>query len=352
MILDISEGVAAEAALRESETRYRTLFELAGEAFLMVRPGNGEIMDANLAALRLLGYERADLLRLSPMDLVAPDMRESTRREGEVQLARQGFFSLETQWLRRDGATIPVLVSGRPVPLTGEAQLQLIARDMTDQRAAEGKLRASLHEKEVLLREIHHRVKNNLQIISSLIDLQADHVRDPQALALFRDGQDRIRSMALVHEELYQSEDLARIDFGTYLERLATGLFQAYSAQPSIALRLAVEPVRLTVDLAIPCGLIVNEIVANSLKYAFPDGRSGGVSIELQAEGDQLRLRVGDDGVGLPAGLDFRQTETLGLQLVNILTRQVKGQVELDRRHGTVFTLTFSRQARKSSHDA
>jgi PAS domain S-box-containing protein len=222
--------------------------------------------------------------------------------------------------------------------LYGRAQEELASRTQ-----AEAQLTALLREKELLLREIHHRVKNNLQIISSLLELQSDTIQDPSVLALFNDSQQRIRSMALVHEILYQSQDLAQVDVGAYLQSLSVQLFRSYGVDAQrIALRTDMERVLLDIDRAIPCGLILNELLTNVFKYAFPEGRAGEIRLVLRADpARHVTLMVQDTGVGLPEELDFRYTESLGLQLVCMLTEQLGGTITLTRQGGTTFTLTF-----------
>jgi two-component sensor histidine kinase len=217
-------------------------------------------------------------------------------------------------------------------------------QEIAERKRAEEQIKASLKEKEVLLKEIHHRVKNNLQAISSLLYLQSKGVKDKEALEMFQDGQNRVRSMALIHERLYQSKDVARVDFAEYVRNLANYLFCSYGVHSNvIQLKVNVEDVFLGIDTAIPCGLITNELISNSLKHAFPGGRGGEIRIELCADNDrQLNLMVSDNGVGFPNDLDFRETESLGLQLVNTLVEQLEGTVELDRSGGTAFEITFT----------
>lgn len=204
-------------------------------------------------------------------------------------------------------------------------------------------LKASLREKEVLLKEIHHRVKNNLQVISSLLNLQSGTVTEPAMLAMFTESQNRIKSMALIHERLYQSKDLAKIDFSEYVRNLTNHLYRSYVANANlIKLNLHVENIHLNVDTAIPCGLMINELVSNALKYAFPHGQKGEIGISLARQpGEQLVLIVRDNGVGLPQDLDIKSSKSLGLKLVNILTKQLKGNLDYQVENGTVFKLTF-----------
>ncbi len=208
----------------------------------------------------------------------------------------------------------------------------------------EERLEASLREKEAMLKEIHHRVKNNLQVISSLLNLQASQTQDAQICNIFQDSQTRIRSMALIHEKLYQTRDLARVDFGEYIQNLAAYLFRSYQISAGqVALNVKATDIFLDINIAVPCGLIINELISNALKHAFPGGRPGEIWIEWQAVGErQLILTVGDNGVGFPASLDFQQTPSLGLQLVNTLVEQLEGTIDLKRNGGTEFTIAFA----------
>jgi PAS domain S-box-containing protein len=216
-------------------------------------------------------------------------------------------------------------------------------RDITKRKKAEDQLQASLREKEVLLREIHHRVKNNMQIISSLLSLQSRHIQDPGVLEVFKESQRRIRSMALIHERLYQSADLSRIEFSQYLDNLANRLLHSYQVDSDrVRLSLHSEEVFLNINTAIPCGLIVNELISNALKHAFPNGRKGEVAVELRRnESGEFLLRVSDDGVGFPKALDFRRTETLGMQIVVTLVDQIDGTIEMGELGRTEFLIRF-----------
>ena len=215
--------------------------------------------------------------------------------------------------------------------------------DITERKQAEKHLKESVQEKEILLKEIHHRVKNNLQVISSLLNLQANRVTDARTLQALGDSQARVRSMALIHEKLYQSQSLARIDFGEYVKSLATDLFRSYQRNfKGIRLNVQVDEVTLGLDQAVSCGLILNELMTNALKYAFPDGRNGTIWVELRANSEHvLSLRVADDGVGIPADVDVLKTDSLGLQLVNSLVGQLDGNLELERSNGTTFRISF-----------
>jgi two-component sensor histidine kinase len=243
--------------------------------------------------------------------------------------------------LRRAHDELEVRVRERTTELAGaNAALKV---EVAVRRQAEGKVRESLQEKEVLLKEIHHRVKNNLQVVSSLLRLQAAGIKDEATAALFYESQTRVRSMALIHEELYQAGNLARVDFASYLRRLLPDLARSYRADASenVDLKIEAMDVSLPVDRAIPCGLIVNELITNALKHAFPNGRQGGIQVRLAAQSKETTLAVRDDGVGFPPDVDFRQSRSLGLQLVCTLANQLGGTINLERDNGTEFVITF-----------
>jgi two-component sensor histidine kinase/CheY-like chemotaxis protein len=210
-------------------------------------------------------------------------------------------------------------------------------------RRAEERIRASLREKEVLLQEIHHRVKNNLQVVSSLLGLQSKRTKDAEVREMLRNTQNRIKSMALIHEKLYQAESMARIDFADYLRSLLSHLHVSHAVNgQDVLLKADVEDVPVSIDIAVPCGLMINELVTNALKHAFPEGRRGEISVGLQAEaGQQLVLTVTDNGVGFPKDFDIRDPASLGLQLVNGMTHQLGGTLELVGGHGTTFRISF-----------
>jgi len=216
--------------------------------------------------------------------------------------------------------------------------------DITERKQADEKIKASLKEKEVLLKEIHHRVKNNLQIISSLLKLQSSSIKDKHTLEMFKDSQSRIRTMALIHEKLYQSQDISRVNFAEYISNLAANLFRSYElVTTAINPIINVENIFLEIDVAVPCGLIINELVSNSLKYAFPDRRKGEIQIHLYFFNEhEIKLIVSDNGIGLPKDLDFKNTETLGLQLVSNLVEQLEGTIEVNGHSGTEFRIKFA----------
>ncbi|MGC9347988.1 MAG: histidine kinase dimerization/phosphoacceptor domain -containing protein [Anaerolineae bacterium] len=243
----------------------------------------------------------------------------------------------------RDVSLGQLLASQAAVAIEHARLYERAQREIAERERAERRLKASLHEKDTLLQEIHHRVKNNLQVISSLLKLQSRTVQDPMTLQVLKESQNRLRSMALIHERLYQSENLARIDFAEYLQSLTRYLVRSYrSTSGPVALGFQMESVPLSIERAVPCGLIVNELVSNALKYAFPDGRPGKVEVGLSRANGHVRLSVRDDGVGLPEDLDIDKLESLGLQLVHMLTGQLGGEIQIDTRPGTVFEISFA----------
>lgn len=258
---------------------------------------------------------------------------------GRMGLANQRLREANAE-LRENRQELKRRVDERTAELS--TKNEQLHREIDERKRAEEKIRVSLEEKEILLKEIHHRVKNNLQIISTLLDLHSDHI-DERSRDIFREIQCRIRSIALVHEKLYRTKDFNAIDFSGYLESLADHLLRTYLDDPEkISLKLDAEGVKLGIDDAVPCGLIICELLTNSLKYAFPDGGGGTIAIHFQAGEEQtIVLTFSDDGVGLPNGLDFRNTESLGLQLVNMLVRQLRGQIAVEQKDGTSFVISF-----------
>jgi two-component sensor histidine kinase len=221
--------------------------------------------------------------------------------------------------------------------------LIIVATDMTQMKKAEDELKQSLLEKEILLKEVYHRVKNNLQVINSLLQIQSLSLKDTDAVRMFRETQRRIRIMSMIHEKLYKSKDLTKIDFSSYMFNLVDYIQQSYSIESSnIDFDINTHNIELGLNKAIPCGLIINELVSNSYKYAFEPGQKGKVYIELNlGDDDHYTLIVQDNGKGFPESIDFKNTETLGMVIVNSFADQLKGTIELDRNCGTKFIIKF-----------
>lgn len=339
--IDITERKWAEKALKESEERFRALVEQAVDA-VMVHDENGQMLMANQRVCQSLGYTRAEMLSLRVSDFEMNFDSENVARNWE-SLKDGASMSVDGLHRRKDGSTFPVEVHVGLVQFNGKQVMLAIARDITRRKRNEAAVAASLHEKEVLLKEIHHRVKNNLQIICSLLNMQADAINDEAMRAAFSDSRNRVRSMALIHEQLYQSPDLAHIELGEYLETLVASIQRSASAgSRHVAFVLDCHAVALDIDRAVPCGLIVNELVTNALKYAFPHGRRGTIGLQLRAENQRVTLSVRDDGIGINPDLDWQESDSIGLQLVAALAEQLEGHAQLDSDNGTIWTICFS----------
>ncbi|MCL1470539.1 PAS domain S-box protein [Argonema antarcticum] len=344
---DITERKRAEEALRESEERFRQLAENVQDVFWLLSPEGKEILYVSPAYEQIWGRPCEQLYadRQSWIDSIEPEDRETVLAKMSA-LGTEKSTSVEYRIVQPDGSIR--WIWDRSFPIKDEFgkvyRTAGIAEDITDRKLAEAQIKASLQEKEILLKEVHHRVKNNMQVISSLLELQSQSLNDALAIDLFRESQNRISSMALIHEQLYQSEHLDRIDLVEYIQSLVANLLQSFGCtNNTIHLNLNVAPIYLNIETAIPCGLIINEVLSNSLKYAFPQGSKGEVSIQfIQLASKEFNLSISDNGIGLPPNFNLETTETLGLRLVRILTRQLKGVLEIDSHQGTTFKITFA----------
>ncbi|MBD1884207.1 PAS domain S-box protein [Microcoleus vaginatus] len=247
-------------------------------------------------------------------------------------------------WQESEMNLFQQLVNQLAIAIQQSLLYQQLQAELSDRKQAEANLKNSLREKEILLKEIHHRVKNNLCVVASLLELQSNTVADPQVSKMFEESQNRLYSMALIHEKLYRSTNLAQINFGEYLEDLVSNLFHSYNISNNrIQLQVLADPISLNLETATPCGLIANELVSNTLKHAFPDGTTGTVSVECYQTGDkEINLLVKDNGIGFPQNLDFRKTQSMGFQVVCTLTEQLEGTIEISRERGTSFHLRFN----------
>jgi len=341
---DIAERKRLDEALRESEEFSSGLLNSSPNAILVINPDTS-IRYVNPALEELTGFASTELSgRKAPYPWWTEETLHRTRRDFRRAMS-EGVRRVEELFQKKDGERFWVEIKTTPVRHRGKLKYYLSNWvDITERRKAEEIIKASLKEKEVLLQEVHHRVKNNLQVISSLLKLQSRKIGDEHYAEMLNESQNRVKTMALIHEELYQAEDLARIDLGGYIKSLMRGLFIAYGPEAGrIAPRIEVEDIRLGVNYAMPCGLVINELVSNSLKHAFPDGKKGEIKIAmLRIEGDEVELVVSDNGIGIPESLEFGNPESLGLRLVTMLVEdQLGGQVELDRTEGTRFQIRF-----------
>ena len=344
MYSDVTERKRNEEQLRRSEAEFRTTFENTNDAIFWGDPATGLITRCNRAAERLLDRERDEIVGRPQTDLHPADKAQEYARMFQEHIQSDGAFEDEAEVITRTGEVVPVSITASIATVGDRPILQGVFRDITERKRWEGRVTESLEEKEVLLSEVHHRVKNNLQVISSLLNLQSRTVDDPGVQEMFRESRDRVRTMALTHEQLYRSEDLAQVDLGRYVRDLASSLFRSYGVDPgAAALHVEVDELALPLDTAIPCGLIINELVSNSLKHAFVGGGRGEIRISLRGDGcGRAILVVVDDGIGLPADIDHRETESLGLQLVSSLVDQLRGTIEVERDGGTTFRIAFT----------
>ncbi|MBE0586921.1 MAG: ATP-binding protein, partial [Hydrogenophaga sp.] len=244
--------------------------------------------------------------------------------------------------LRKDGSEFPVEIGINPVE-TGEGPMILsVILDLSERKQNEKLIHDALQEKELLLEEVHHRVKNNLQVIHSLLDLQALKIKDPDLVAMLRDSQNRIRSMSMIHQTLYQSHDFAQVEFQQFLGELLPNLMDSYGMVAGhVAMEIEANHVKLPINEAIPCGLIVNELVSNALKHGFPAGQRGTVRLFMRQDNNNIELSISNDGLGIPEHQNLERNGSLGLQLVQLLTRQLHGRLEVQRSGPTRFTLRF-----------
>ena len=355
-VSDITDYKRREEALRQSELRYKTVFNMAPDMFVIYDP-DGVILDQNEGAFEVFGipkeeavYKTGMMTTLCEADKARfPQVREQTLKHGEWR----GEFRAV-----RDLGRGPEFIdfdSHVKVADLGEEKIVIcIARDITERKKMEEQIRQALREKKTLLREIHHRVKNNMQIISTLLKLQMGNAADEQTRAMFRESQNRILSMDMIHEKLYQSEGLHRIDLKDYIIDLAREVFTSFGdLSAGIILTTEIDEIALGLDTAIPCGLIIIELLSNALKYAFPDHDEGEIFIGLRSE-DQgwFGLTVSDNGAGLPADLKIDRLKSLGLRLVSDLASyQLDGDMRISREQGTRVYVRFKEKAKKSQRD-
>lgn len=341
---EITARKKAELALKESEARFRRLAENARDLIYRYTflPRRG-FEYVSPAATAITGYTPEE--HYADPDLGFKMVVEEDRPLLEKVSLGKVSEPVVLRWRRKDGRII--WTEQINVPIYDEAgnlmAIEGIARDITERKLAEEALKQSLKEKEILIREIHHRVKNNMQVISSILNLQSALLDDPRAKAAFKECQYRIKSMAMVHEKLYRARDLSSIDFADYLNTLTRHIFLEQQVRPDqVQLLLDIEQINLDINRAVPLGLIINELITNAFKHAFPSGRKGHIWVSLKRrDGQTAELTVKDDGVGFPKGLDWKKAESLGLVIINTLVEQIDGKIELIPDGGTEFKVTF-----------
>jgi len=333
---DITERKKNETSLRESEERFRTYTVSTSVAIMIYQENHAKY--ANPAAEKITGYSFEELKIINFWDFVHPDHRELVKERG---IARQRGENPENEYefkiLTKNGETHWVDLRADIINYAGQRAVLISGINITDRKKIEEILRKSLDDKVILLREIHHRVKNNFQIITSLLNLQARNTDNPDINKYFSTIYNRIRSMALVHEKLYHSENIASLDFNSYIHSLVSELKQAYSRNTNIDILVTGEKIHLTLDQAVSCGLIINELVSNALKHAF--GESTGaeeITVSLSSNGNGFKkICVRDNGIGIQDNEIMQSNSTLGMQLVHLLTEQMNGSMRIDNTNGT-----------------
>lgn len=349
--IDITEQQRAAEALRESERRFAAFFRTSPVSAGISRVEDGAFLDVNEAFLNMFGYTRDEVLGHSATELAlwpVPEQRECLMK----RLAEEGrVHQWEADFRRKSGETGRAVVSAEFVELSGQQYMFGMISDISERKRMELAIRTSLEEKTALLREIHHRVKNNLQVVASLLSLKAAQIKEPEIQAVLRDLHNRVHSMGLLHETLYRSGNLAHIHLPGYVRNVCDHLSRAVGPRSDrVRLEYRIGDLFLGLDQAVPCGLIINELVTNALKYAFVDGRAGLIRVGFeQLDPGQMVLSVVDNGIGLPPGPLSAHRESLGLRLVDMLVQQLQGTLRLTRRSGTSFEIAFKTNAAASS---
>ncbi|MBP2046076.1 PAS domain S-box-containing protein [Methanobacterium aggregans] len=335
----------AEEKLIKSQEKFRQMAENVEEGVWISDVGSKNTMYVNPAYEKIFGLSKESIHKNpgSWMDILHHDDVERVSKHAYRIFHKHEFEQkrIEYRIIRSDGSIRWIQSQISPIKNENGEIIRFVGvtDDVTERVLAEEKIQKSLEEKELLLKEIHHRVKNNMQIVSSLLNLQSRYIDDEEAYAVFKESQNRVKSMALVHEKLYRSTDLASVNFGEYVRSLSKELLISYGSRSNnVAIKTDLDDVFLNADTAIPCGLIVTEIISNSIKYAF-DGEGGEICVGLHRYNGGFEILIGDNGVGIPEDMDLENTETLGLLLINSLTSQIDGEVELLRKGGTSFRI-------------
>jgi PAS domain S-box-containing protein len=348
---DVSEPKRVDEQLRRTNELLRAIIEAAPTPIIGL-DREGRVCNVwNPAAEKMLGWSAEEVMgRMLPS--VPPEKLGEFERLQEWIGQGKVLNGIEVRRRRRDGTPVEYSIYASPMRDEEGRVIGNIAVlvDITERNRVEKRVRDSLAEKEVLLKEIHHRVKNNLQVVSSLLFLQSRKIQDPELAVHFSESQNRIYSMSLAHELLYQSENLADIRLPIYVQSLVGQIEQTFpSGDKPVSCRVAVDDMTMDIEQVIPCGLLITELLSNALKHAFPGDRGGTVDVEFHRQGGSLSLTVRDDGIGLPVDLDFATAETLGVQLIRALTVQLDGTLEQERRNGTLIRVVFPARTREGS---
>ncbi len=352
IIEEITERKRAEQDLRESEEKFRILAEnIPAVIYLSLNDEQKTLVYLNDEIENLTGYTKEDFLkkRINFSDLYYQNDEANIILTKENSLQNKKSFYLIYRIIDKDGKMRWVEEYGMGV--LREKKVILLEGFMIDisaRKQAEEQVKKDLKEKVVLLQEIHHRVKNNMQVVSSLLRMQSKYFRDEFDKKLILDSRNRVNSMALIHESLYQSKDLSQIDFEYYIKTLCGHLISTFGVKAErIKFKQNINKIFLDINKAIPCGLIINELISNSIKYAFPDDKAGEISIHMELKNNEYTLTVFDNGEGLPDDIDFQNPESLGLQLISALTKQLHGKIDLNRRNGTYYIIKFEKEFKR-----
>ncbi len=339
---DISEQKKAEEEILNKQSRLSAIINNTDDIILSIDKKHNIVEFNNeLARLYKLGYKKELKAGASVFDTMHPKhhagIKDIYKRvfKGESVNAVE-LFGPEENKIYYETHYNPIIAEGE---ITGIA---IFTRNITHQKQSEEETLKSLKEKDVLLKEVHHRVKNNLQVISSILNLQTAYLKDRATINILKECQNRIKTMAFIHESLYQNKDFSQINFSEYIVTLVKNLFYSFEAdQQKIRPNFDVEPILLSLDTSIPCGLIINELVSNALKYAFSEKEEGAIFVELKKVNGKTKMVIADNGKGMPDSVNYKNTETLGLQLVNTLTEQINGTISMKRNKGTIFEIIF-----------
>lgn len=338
---DITEIERATSELKLNEEKFKAIINNSSD-LIRILDKNGEIVFDSPSSTRILGYPEGSLVGTSPVDIIHPDDRDLVKSDlEEVYENKNPGTPSEFRILKSDGTYLPVeSVAQNMFDVPSVKGIVVTTHPIKQRKEMENAIKSSLHEKEILLKEIHHRVKNNMQIISSLLNLQKEYVDDLEAINVLQESQNRVKTMSIIHEKLYQSDDLIHINIQEYVEKLTNDLMYSYAAT-NVKPFIDIKNIKMNIETALPCGLIISELVSNSLKYAYSKDNNNELKVSIKKYGDQFELIISDNGVGLPETLDFKNTESLGLQLVNNLVGQLDGKITLNNNHGTEFRIVF-----------
>ncbi len=342
-LLDLTELQKSKIAIEESRRKFKSIFENAAETIILF-DRHGTILEANDKIEKISGFKKEDLIGQKFMKLLPKVEIEYKKALTAFKDIIMGNELKKVEWTIKNKKGKQIFFLAHPSIIRNNNKIDglvLIIEDVTERKMAENSLKDSLEEKEILLREIHHRVKNNLQIISSLLSLQRIQVDDTETIDILMECQGRVKTMAMIHENLYQSKNMGTINFEDYLKKLLMNIFNSYQVKGTITLNTHVSCKNMGIETAMPCGLIINELATNTIKHAFPNGENGNILVELNIKNDSYVLVYADDGVGMPENLDPENSKKLGLMVIKTLSSQLNAVMEVDRINGTKYTFKF-----------